>query len=153
MSYLNSTFSRKTLKEYLSQLCQELGSAPVPIDEDNEAHIAGSFEEQAVNISIVFREKIQVLMMRSPVAVLSDPTLATAAQSLILGLNLSPEDIQGSAFGLSPSDGSVYLISSLLGPQIHFESFRVCFLRLFGLSAVWQKQLASSPAFDPYIVT
>lgn len=140
-------FSRATLEQYLATLCSELGAPPIALNDDGEAHVAGQYEDREVTVSIVLREPLQMLSMRAPVVLLASPDMAASAQALLLGLNLSPGDLLGTAFALSPTDGTVYLVTSMIGPDFTYAGFRVSFLRLFALASIWRKQLSSSPAF------
>ena len=148
MTNTNQQLSIRVLEAHLAKLCHELGSEPIPLAQGREAQVAGMYDGREVNVCITLREDLQLLMMRAPVAVLADPNAAAAAQALLLGLNLSPGDVMGAAFAMSPADGTVYLVSSVTGPEVHFANFRASFLRLFALASKWQGQLTASPAFD-----
>ena len=144
---MGEQLSISTIDQHLATLCQELNSDQVRLDADRESHLVGEFEGQEVTVSIAWREPVQVLMMRAAVVDIVDREMIESAQTLLLGLNLSPGDLLGACFALSPTDNTVYLVITLIGPELSYANFRVAFLRLFSLSSLWRGQLTSSPAF------
>lgn len=138
-----------TVNDYLGRLCRELGSPPATLDAGGEASFSGTYQGTDVTVSLALRLESKTLTLMSPVGKGLEKERADAQRALLLALNLSPDDTAGMAFAMSPGDGRIYLVYSLLGDFLAFDAFRTAFLRLFGLSKLWQDQFARNPAFQP----
>lgn len=134
----NGVSGRARVNHLVGRLCKDLGSRALQLDVTGEVGLSGRLAGRDVGVTLVYREKEDLLALYSPVGTMLAGEPGAMQARVLLATNLSPRETCGMAFAATPLDGAVLLTYSLIVSETSYAVFKKAFLRLFGASAHWQ---------------
>ena len=126
--------------KHLAQLSAELGADAVRLNTKGEASLSLEHQGHRLAIALAVSEVVGVIVLHSYVGTVSNEDRMPEVALLLGTLNLSVADTGGTAMGLLPAKGMIYMTYSLLG-QIPYESFRAAFARMVEATSAWRQRI------------